>query len=411
MRADTTGNPFRQPRAVFAVAFACVVSFMGIGLVDPILPALATKLHASPEQVELLFTSYLVITAVAMLVTGFVSSRIGAKRTLVVGLALIVCFSALAGASSSIGGIVGFRAGWGLGNALFIATSLAVIVSSASGGFAGAIVLYETALGIGIALGPLVGGELGGISWRGPFFGVAVLMGIALLATILFVSDVPRPARNVSIVDPIAALRHRGLLTMGVTALLYNWGFFTVLGYAPFPMHLGTHELGYVFTGWGVLVGLFAVFGAPMAQRVLGIAPALYVNLALFAVDVLLIGVFIHSKTALIVLVILSGVFIGTNNTITTQAVMTVAPVERPIASASYGFIRFIGGGIAPWAAGRIAGAHGDHLPFYIGAAAIVGAIGVLGTGHRLLEGAEAVQALPEPLDSEADLLVEGEAA
>jgi MFS family permease len=148
-----------------------------------------------------------------------------------------------------------------------------------------------------------------------------------------------------------------------------------------------------------------------MAQRALGIAPALYVNLALFAVDVLLIGVFIHSKTALIVLVILSGVFIGTNNTITTQAVMTVAPVERPIASASYGFIRFIGGGIAPWAAGRIAGAHGDHLPFYIGAAAIVGAIGVLATGHRLLEGAEAVQALPEPLDSEADLLVEGEAA
>ncbi|HEU5362351.1 MAG TPA: MFS transporter [Gaiellaceae bacterium] len=408
MRADTTGNPFRQPRAVFAVAFACVVSFMGIGLVDPILPALATKLQASPEQVELLFTSYLVITAVAMLVTGFVSSRIGAKRTLILGLVLIVVFSALAGASGSIGGIVGFRAGWGLGNALFIATSLAVIVSSASGGFAGAIVLYETALGIGIALGPLLGGELGGISWRGPFFGVAVLMGIALVATVLFVSDVPRPARKVSIVDPIAALRHRGLLTMGLTALLYNWGFFTVLGYAPFPMHLGTHELGYVFTGWGVLVGLFAIFGAPPAQRALGIARALYVNLALFAVDVLLIGIFIHSKTALIVLVILSGVFIGTNNTITTQAVMTVAPVERPIASASYGFIRFIGGGIAPWAAGRIAGAHGDHLPFYIGAATIVAAIAVLASGHSLLEGAEAVQALPEPLDSEADLLVAG---
>jgi hypothetical protein len=39
-----------------------------------------------------------------------------------------------------------------VGNALFIATSLAVIVASASGGFAGAIVLYETALGVGILL-------------------------------------------------------------------------------------------------------------------------------------------------------------------------------------------------------------------------------------------------------------------
>ena len=68
-------SPFRQPRAVWAVAFACVVSFMGIGLVDPILKSLAGQLHATPTQVELLFTSYLVVTAVAMLVTGWVSSR------------------------------------------------------------------------------------------------------------------------------------------------------------------------------------------------------------------------------------------------------------------------------------------------------------------------------------------------
>src|SRR5512146_2475348 len=94
-RSTVSANPFHQPKAVFAVAFACVVSFMGIGLVDPILPALSTKLHASPSQVELLFTSYLVITAIAMLVTGWVSSRIGAKRTLIAGLALIVVFSAL----------------------------------------------------------------------------------------------------------------------------------------------------------------------------------------------------------------------------------------------------------------------------------------------------------------------------
>src|SRR3712207_9006137 len=46
-------------------------------------------------------------------------------------------------------------------------------------------VLYETALGIGIALGPLLGGELGSISWRGPFYGVSALMAIALVATIL----------------------------------------------------------------------------------------------------------------------------------------------------------------------------------------------------------------------------------
>lgn len=389
MSAGDGRNPFCQPKAVFAVALACAVSFMGIGLVDPILPALAEQLHATPSQVSLLFTSYLVVTAVAMLVTGWVSSRIGAKRTLIAGLLLIVVFSALAGAAGSLEGIIGFRAGWGLGNALFIATSLAVIVSSAAGGFAGAIILYETALGVGIALGPLVGGELGAISWRAPFFGVSVLMGIALLATVLLVQDIPRPAEKTRLGDPLRALRHRGLLTMGLTALLYNWGFFTVLGYAPFPLGLDTHQLGYVFTGWGILVGVFAIFGAPWIQARLGTPNALYLNLALFAVDVLLIGILIESRTATIVLVILSGVFIGTNNTITTQAVMTVADVPRPIASASYGFIRFIGAGLAPYAAGRIAAAHGDHLPFYIGAAAIAASIAVLSTGHRLLGDAE----------------------
>ena len=379
------GSPFQQPKAVWAVAFACVISFMGIGLVDPILPALRDKLNASPSQVELLFTSYLVVTAVAMLVTGWVSTRIGAKRTLVAGLVLIVIFSALAGSSGSIGEIVGFRAGWGLGNALFIATSLAVIVASASGGFAGAIILYETALGVGIALGPLVGGELGAISWRGPFFGVTVLMAIALIATLVLVEKTPKPAHRTSILDPLRALRHRGLLTMGLTALCYNWAFFTVLGYAPFPMNLNTHQLGYVFTCWGVLVAIFAIFVAPRLERRLGVARTLYLNLTLFAIDVLVIALYTTNRTVLIGAVIVSGAFIGINNTVTTQAVMTVAPVERPVASAAYGFIRFIGAGLAPYVAGRLAAAYNVHLPFYIGAGVVVVGIIILSTGHRLL--------------------------
>ena len=389
-------NPFRQPKAVYAVAFACVVSFMGIGLVDPILPALSKQLKASPSQVELLFTSYLVVTAVAMLVTGWVSSRIGGKRTLIAGLALIVAGSAAAGASQSIGEIIGFRAGWGLGNALFIATSLAVIIGAASGGFSGAIILYETALGIGIAMGPLVGGELGGISWRFPFFGVTVLMSISLIATILFVDKTPQPTRKTSITEPLRALKHRGLLVMSLTALCYNWGFFTLLAYTPFPMHLGIHQLGYVFTGWGILVAIFAVFVAPRAQRRFGTPKSLYVNLALLAVDLVVIAAFTTSQITLVVAVIVSGAFVGLNNTLTTQSVMLVAPVERPIASAAYGFVRFIGGGVAPYCAARLAAAFNVHIPFYLGAVTVVLAIVILSTGHSLLTQAERKLAEPE---------------
>lgn len=401
MHDAPTTSPFRQPRAVWAVAFACVVSFMGIGLVDPILKSLAGQLNATPTQVELLFTSYLVITAIAMLGTGWVSSRIGAKRTLIIGLIIIVVFAALAGLSGSIGGIVLFRAGWGLGNALFIATSLATIVASASGGFAGAIILYEAALGVGIALGPVVGGLLGSISWRGPFFGVSVLMAIALVATILLLPKTPVPARKQRLSEPLAALKHRSLATTSVVGLLYNWSFFTLLGYSPFLMGIEDPiRLGAVFCGWGILVALFSVLVAPRVQRRFGTAKTLYVTFALFAVDLAVIGIYSTVPTVVIVGVIIAGAFIGTNNTLVTTAVMSIAPVERPVASATYGFVRFIGGGLAPFAAGLIVEAWDPeaHLPFFLAAVTVAVAAIVLSTVRKSLAAADRGEvAQPEP--------------
>jgi ACDE family multidrug resistance protein len=388
MLSDTT-SLFKQPKAVYAVAFACVISFMGIGLVDPILPALKTQLDATESQVTLLFTSYLVVTAVAMLVTNWVSSRLGAKRTLLTGLVIIVVFAALAGSTDTISGIVAFRAGWGLGNALFIATSLAAIVASARGGFAGAIILYEAALGLGIAAGPLVGSVLGNISWRGPFYGVSVLMAIALVATVFLLPATPKPDHRTSLSAPLRALGHRGLLTMSITALLYNWGFFTMLGYAPFPMGLSITALGWVFFCWGVLVAFFSVIGAPWLQQRFGTAASLYGSLGLFAIDLAAMAISPTNQTLMIGCVIAAGIFIGINNTLMTQAVMTVSPVERPVASAAYGFVRFIGGGLAPFAAGKLVEHFNVHVPFAIGAVTVLVAIGVLASGRQLLAEAD----------------------
>ena len=47
---------------------------------------LAQDLDATPSQVSLLFTTYFAITGVSMLVTGYVSSRIGPRKTLLGGL-------------------------------------------------------------------------------------------------------------------------------------------------------------------------------------------------------------------------------------------------------------------------------------------------------------------------------------
>src|SRR4051794_23724039 len=225
---------------------------MGIGLVDPILKPIADELGASPSQVSLLFTSYMAVMGVAMLITGVVASRIGAKRTLLLGLVVIIVGAGLAGMQDTVSAIVAWRAVWGLGNALFIATALATIVNSARGSVAQAIILYEAALGLGIAAGPLIGGVLGGISWRGPFFGVSTLMTIALVATAVLLDPTPRAPRATSIREPFRALRHRGLLVVAVTALLYNFGFFTLLAFTPFPLDMSAHQVGLIFFGWGL---------------------------------------------------------------------------------------------------------------------------------------------------------------
>src|SRR5699024_10683337 len=237
------------------------------------------SLDATPTEAMLLFTSYLIITGLAMFVTSWVSGRLGAKPTLLIGLALIVVFAGLAGASQSVEAIIGLRAGWGLGNALFISTALAAIVGAATGGVRSAIILYEAALGLGIATGPLLGGLLGEISWRGPLLGTSVLMATGLLALNVLIPSTPAPAEPAPLQATLTALRHPTLMTLAVAAIFYNFGFFALLAYTPFPLEaageaigieIGAHELGLVFFGWGLGLAITSVFVAPRLTRRFG---------------------------------------------------------------------------------------------------------------------------------------------
>lgn len=396
---------WKQPRAVWAVAFACVIAFMGIGLVDPILKPIADELGATPSETSLLFTSYMAIMGVAMLVAGFISSRIGAKRTLIAGLVLIIVFSALAGASDSIGAIVGFRAGWGLGNALFVATALSTIVVASASSVGQAVIFFEAALGLGIAVGPIVGGQLGSISWRAPFFGVAVLMVIAVVVTSFLLPPTPPSGQKTSLAAPLKALRHPGLLTVALTALFYNMGFFTLLAFTPFPLDMTASQVGWVFFGWGVLLAVTSVKTAPWLQRRFGTVPSIIGALTLFGLDLAMMALLVDSKAALVVGVVLAGAFLGVNNTLITEAVMGSAPVERPVASSAYSFVRFSGGAVAPWAAGRLGEEVGLSAPYWMATVAVFVGVAIFVYGSRFLRGEQTPAAPHSPAEGEAVLV------
>ncbi|WP_239453309.1 MULTISPECIES: MFS transporter [Microbacterium] len=403
-----TGSVWRQPAQVWAVAFACVVAFMGIGLVDPILPAIADSLQASPVQTELLFTSYLLVTGLAMLITSWISSRIGAKATLLIGLGLIVVFALLCALSGSVDAIIGFRAGWGLGNALFISTALATIVGAASGGSGAAIVLYEAALGLGIAVGPLLGGLLGEVSWRGPFFGVVALMAIAFVAVLVLLRGAgPKPV-PVKLSAPFTALRIPALAVLAVAALFYNIGFFVLLAFSPFPLGFGAMGIGLTFFGWGVALAITSVWVAPLLMRFLARTTVMLLTLPLLAIDLVVAGIVVHNAAALVVCIIVGGLLLGIMNTVLTESVMEATDLPRSVASSSYSAVRFLGGAAAPPLAAWLWHAYGPTVPYMFAAASILIATATVLFGRRALARIDEREA--DAADEAAAVLV-GDAA
>lgn len=333
-----------------------------------------------------------------------VASRLGTRKALLIGLALIVVMAACAGASTSVNLILGFRAGWGLGNALFISTALAAIVGAASGGVDSAIMLYEAALGVGMACGPLLGGLLGSWSWRGPFFGTAILMAIGFLAIFALLDRTEPPARlPLSLTGQ--ALRHPILMTLAAAAMLYNFGFFAVLAYSPFPLThaaesagvtMGAMQLGLVFFGWGTCLALSSVLVAPRLTARWGRGPVLTGGVVVLAALRAVLAVQVQHFWWLVATIIASGLVCGVMNTVLTEAVMESTDLPRAVASSTYSGVRFLGGAISSAIAGTLAAHFGAATPYWVAVATFLASALVLAACRHQLDAIDTHVALAE---------------
>lgn len=381
-----------QPKAVWAVFFASIIAFMGIGLVDPILPTISNQLGANPSEVTLLFTSYTAVMAVTMLFTGFITTKIGIKRTLLLGAVIVALFSTLGGLSNNVWIIVGLRGGWGLGNAFLVATALTALVTLSKKGAAKAVIMYEAAIGLGFSIGPLLGGILGEISWRGPFLGVGVLMAVSFISLITLMpiykeNNTHKTTKSTpSLLDPFHAMTNHAIVTFGVIGFLYNFGFFTLLAYSPFVMGLDAYGIGLVFLGWGILLAITSIFVAPKFQHKFGTIRSLGLILTLFAVLLLIMGICVSTQWIVIVSIILSGAFIGTNNTLITTGVMHASSLDSSTVSAAYSFLRFLGAAIAPALAGLLSVIFSPNIPFIVGGFFVIAAVIFLLLNHKHIQ-------------------------
>jgi MFS family permease len=164
-----------------------------------------------------------------------------------------------------------------------------------------------------------------------------------------------------------------------------------VLAFVPFILGMGAYGIGAVFFGWGVALALCSVFVAPQLQARFGDVKVLAGTLAGLAV--VLVGMALsaaaHAVPAVVVLTIVAGALLGINNTVYTELAMGVSDAPRPVASAGYNFVRWMGGALAPFIATWLGETYGAPVPFYASAAALVVSIGIALGGRKYIQAHE----------------------
>jgi EmrB/QacA subfamily drug resistance transporter len=172
---EQNGRRVGSRRRWVALAVLCVsllIVTLDNTVLNVALPTLVDKLDASSSDLQWIVDAYVLVFAGLLLVSGSLADRVGRKRTLLAGLAAFAACSIWAAYSGSVESLIAARASMGIGAALIMPATLAIITDmfTVSHERQRAIGLWAATSGAGIALGPIVGGLLLEYFWWGSIF-------------------------------------------------------------------------------------------------------------------------------------------------------------------------------------------------------------------------------------------------
>ena len=208
-----------HPKRWLILAVICLAQFTVIldnTILNVAIPSLTRELDASTADVQWMINAYALVQSGLLLTAGNAADRWGRKKMLLSGLAVFGTASLAAGFAQSSAQLIAARAGMGVGGALLVTTTLAVVMQIFDDGErVKAIGIWSSVMSVGFALGPLLGGLLLEHYWWGMLF--LVNIPVALLGLVAVGRLVPESRNPVSErPDPLGAL----LSVIGMTAIV-----------------------------------------------------------------------------------------------------------------------------------------------------------------------------------------------
>ncbi|MFJ9039900.1 MFS transporter [Streptomyces sp. NPDC102406] len=181
------------------------------------IPSLTEELRASTSDIQWVISAYSLVQSGLLLTAGSAADRYGRKKMLAAGLVLFGAGSLVAGLAGSTAQLIGARAGMGVGGALLMTTTLAVVVQIFDDSErVKAIGLWATVNSLGFAVGPLLGGVMLDHFWWGAIFLINIPVAvIALIAVLALVPESKNPSGERP--DLLGAV----LSTIGMTGIVY----------------------------------------------------------------------------------------------------------------------------------------------------------------------------------------------
>jgi DHA2 family multidrug resistance protein len=189
--APTNPQPINRPAITACVILAVVMQALDTTIANVALPYMQGSVSASSDQINWVLTSYIVAAAIMTPPSGFLVSKFGRRRVLLVAVAGFVAASVLCGIAQSLFQIVTFRLLQGFFGAALVPVSQSILLDIYTPEERGsAMALFGVSVMVGPVLGPVIGGWLTDhYTWRWVFYINVPLGALALAGISLFLQE------------------------------------------------------------------------------------------------------------------------------------------------------------------------------------------------------------------------------